>query len=130
MHILNLRVLMSLCNTLTIFFLIRGLMAIKKGDTKLHRKMMAFGIYTSAVLVIFYLLEAYLHGPIRHENPMGLFKFILITHIFLAVIIPFLVLRTAYLALKGNFEIHKKWAKITLPIWIYVSATGIIIYLT
>lgn len=126
---IDFKVLMSICNVVTVLLLIRGLVAIKKGDKILHRKMMTFGIYSSAILVVFYLLQAFFHGPIRHENTEGLFKFIMITHIFLATMTPFLVIRTAFLAMKERFDSHKKWAKITLPIWIYVSITGIIIYL-
>ena len=129
MESINFRILMSICNIITIFFLIRGVFAIKKRNRETHKKSMLSAIALSGVLIIFYLLDSFYHGPMKHNDPQGLFKFVLVSHIFLSAINPFTVLATTYFAIKGNFEIHKKMVKITLPIWIYVSATGIWIYL-
>ena len=58
-----------------------------------------------------------------------IYFFILITHIILAAIVPLLASRTLYLGLKGRLDQHRKIARITFPIWIYVSVTGILVYL-
>ncbi len=57
-----------------------------------------------------------------------LYLTILFTHMPLAALVPPLATRSIYLALKGRITQHKKWAKVTLPVWMYVSVTGVIIY--
>ena len=62
-------------------------------------------------------------GPIR-----TVYYVMLITHVILAIAIAYLVPRTFALAFKGEFERHKKWARIVFPIWLYVSVTGVLVY--
>ena len=87
----------------------------------------------SALFLVFYVIyHALTHGHPQHFGGTGNIRWvyftILYTHIPLAVAIAFLVPRTFIFALKGNFERHKAWARVTFPIWYYVSVTGVLVY--
>ena len=87
----------------------------------------------SALFLICYLtyhgLRHGLHTPFGGEGAVRtVYLLILWTHIPLAALIAFLVPRTFIFALKGDFERHRKWAKVTFPIWFYVSVTGVLVY--
>jgi uncharacterized membrane protein YozB (DUF420 family) len=85
----------------------------------------------SAVFLVCYLTYHYLvgHVPFRGQGPVRTVYFtILITHIILAVFVPILALRMFFLAWKGRWEAHRRLGKITMPIWLYVSVTGVVIY--
>jgi uncharacterized membrane protein YozB (DUF420 family) len=108
----------------------RYLIAGRKVD--LHRKVMVTAFGVSVAFLICYL--AYhvqvgsvpypKHGPIR-----AVYFTILITHTLLAVTVPVLAILTLRLALKREFERHRRLARWTFPIWLYVSVTGVIVYL-
>jgi uncharacterized membrane protein YozB (DUF420 family) len=74
------------------------------------------------------------HAHVGHVRYQGtgmlrtVYFSILLTHTILAAVIVPLILRTLYLAVKGRFEDHRKWARWTLPLWFYVSVTGVVIY--
>jgi putative membrane protein len=82
-----------------------------------------------ACYVVYHALT--LNHP-QHFGGTGLARhvyfFILVTHIPLAALIAYLVPRTFIFALKGDYERHKRWARVTFPIWYYVSVTGVLIY--
>ena len=93
---------------------------------------------TSAVVSALFLVTYLTYHTLRHglHTPFGgqgairtVYLVILWTHIPLAALIAFLVPRTFLFALKGNYERHRKWAKVTFPIWYYVSVTGVLVYL-
>jgi len=122
----------ALINSAVSFLLLVGLLTVKRGQYKLHRAVMM----TSMILSLLFLVSYICHhlfsestsfggeGPIRY-----VYYFILITHIILAaVILPF-ILYTSYRALVAEWPAHRKLAKITWPIWFYVSVTGVIVYL-
>jgi uncharacterized membrane protein YozB (DUF420 family) len=93
---------------------------------------MAAAFVTSAVFLACYLTYHYLvgHVPFRGEGAVRPVYFaILISHILLAVAVPVLALRMFFLAWKGRWEAHRRLGRITLPIWLYVSVTGVVIYL-
>jgi putative membrane protein len=125
-------------NTITTFLLIIGYYYIKisNGDRednkKKHIRCMCFAVMTSALFLIGYVTYHYFHGDTKYLG-LGLMRniyfFILITHIILSVIMVPLVFTTLYQATSRNFEKHKKFARITFPIWLYVSITGVLIYL-
>lgn len=119
-------------NGITALILILAVRAIKNGNKKVHERLMKTAI---ALSVVFLLLYVAYHmtsdstpfdgtGPIRY-----IYYFILITHIALSVIIIPLVLFTYVRALAERFDKHKKLARITFPIWLYVAVTGVIVYL-
>jgi uncharacterized membrane protein YozB (DUF420 family) len=119
-------------NSLSTLCLILGFISIKKKKINLHKTLMALAFVFSAFFLGFYL---YYHAHIGSKifPDLGFIKtiylIILIPHIILAAVMVPLIFATFYFGLKGNVTKHKKFAKITLPIWLYVSITGILIYL-
>jgi putative membrane protein len=119
-------------NGLTALLLISGVLAIKKGNRATHQKLMTSAIACSVVFLVMYV--AY-HMTAESTSFGGegiikyIFFFLLITHIILSVTIIPLVLFTYVRALSGQFDRHKKLAKITFPLWLYVAVTGVIVYL-
>ena len=118
-------------NGLSAIFLTLGFIAIKNKKTNLHRKMMVTAFSLSVIFLISYLTRFYLTGVHRFPGT-GLAKTFYLTlltsHTLLAAITPFLAIRTLYLASQKRFDAHKKIARITFPIWMYVSITGVVVY--
>lgn len=119
-------------NGLTAVLLVVGFIAIKNGRRSLHEQIMKACIFLSASFLVMYVIYHLTsestkfggEGTIRY-----VYLFILLTHILLSVcVIPF-VLFTFARALSGNFERHRRLAKWTFPIWLYVAVTGVIVYL-
>jgi len=119
-------------NALTAVLLISALVAIKNKNKKLHESLIKVCIGLSLVFLVMYILYHMTSEPTRFEGEGALkytYYFILISHILLSVmVIPF-VLVTYTRASFGEFEQHKKIAKITFPLWLYVAVTGVIVYL-
>lgn len=119
-------------NGLTALVLVLALLAIKNGKKELHRKLMFTCILLSASFLIMYIIyhitsESTSYGG---EGPVKyVYFFILITHILLSVAVIPLVLFTFVKALAQRFDKHKKLARITFPIWLYVAITGVVVYL-
>ena len=107
-------------------------MAIKKGNRKLHEQLNTTAIICSALFLVMYVAYHMTsnsttfggEGIIRY-----IYFFILITHILLSIVIIPFVLFTFMRAKLGQFSQHKKIAKITFPLWLYVAITGVIVYL-
>jgi putative membrane protein len=119
-------------NALTAVLLVVAVIQIKKGNRKTHERLMKFCILLSALFLVMYVA----YHMTSESTPYGgegtlryVYFIILISHIFLSIgVIPF-VLITYVRALTGNFQKHKKIAKFTFPIWLYVAVTGVIVYL-
>ncbi len=110
-----------------------GIYFAKNKKYVLHKRVMFTAIVLSSLFLVSYVLHHLLTASTSFPKDAGSIKyfyyFILITHIFLAgIILPFILL-TAYRALTAEFNKHKKIARITFPIWWYVSITGVIVYL-
>ncbi len=125
-------------NGLSALFLVAGYLFIRNGGRTGHRNCMVAAFVTSALFLACYLtyhgyLAWHLHkGPTRFLEPAWfrpIYLAILLTHTVLAVVIVPMVLRTLWHALKQNFEAHKRLARWTWPLWMYVSVTGVVIYL-
>ena len=125
-------------NGLSAVFLTAGYYFIRRKDQETHRKCMLAAFVTSTLFLICYLtyhgyLAYYLHrGPTIFKNPTWfrpIYLAILLTHTFLAVVIVPLVLVSLSRALKQRYELHRKIARWTWPLWMYVSVTGVVIYL-
>jgi len=118
-------------NALSATLLVSALIAIRGGNERRHRRLIIAAMTTSALFLISYLTRAALTGTHRFEGP-PLWRWgylvLLISHMTLAACVVPLVLRTAYLGLKDRREEHRRLARITFPIWLYVSVTGVIIY--
>lgn len=123
--------LINACINGTVSVLLVGaIAAVKTKNIVLHKKMMLSAIVLSVLFLISYVLHHLFTGSTHYEGAYkGLYFFILVTHIFLAAIVLPFVLFTAYRALTSEFDAHQKLAKITFPIWLYVSLTGVAVYL-
>lgn len=119
-------------NTAVSIILIAAFIAVKNKKHIAHRNLM----YTAIVLSTLFLISYIAHHTLAGDTKFGgegairyVYFFILITHIFLAAIILPFILFTAYRALTGEFGKHKKLARYTFPLWLYVSITGVLVYL-
>ena len=120
-------------NALAGFFLLLGWLAIRRKDQKTHRKWMLFALAASTLFLISYVTyHALIHGVTRYQG-QGIWRVvyftILLTHTPLAVIIVPFSLTAVWHAAHGNFKKHVRITKWLLPVWAYVSATGVVIYL-
>lgn len=119
-------------NGLTAVVLIAAVLAIKNGNRKLHENLMKVAIACSVAFLGMYVAYHMTSDSTKFRGE-GIIKyvyyFILISHILLSIIIIPLVLTTYVKALSERFDKHKKIAKITFPIWLYVAVTGVIVYL-
>lgn len=118
-------------NGLTALVLVIAVIAIKNKNRKLHENLMKFAITLSVMFLVMYVAY-HMTSDSTKFGEEGVVKyiyyFILITHILLSVVIIPFVLITYVRAITNNIERHKKIAKITFPIWLYVAITGVIVY--
>ncbi len=120
-------------NGLTAVVLVAAVMAIKKGNRKLHQRLIQFALVLSVLFLVGYVLRHITSDPVPYGDKESalywVYLFILITHVFLSIAVIPLVLFTYLRAYVGDFEGHKKLAKTTFPIWLYVAVTGVVVYL-
>lgn len=118
-------------NAITAVVLVMAVMAIKKGNRKLHENLMKFAIALSVMFLAMYVAYHMTSNPTKYGGE-GILKavyfFILITHISLSIITIPLVLVSYVRALSEKFDKHKQITKFTFPIWLYVAVTGVIVY--
>lgn len=136
----------AVINSIIAFLLVWALVAVKQSKWRLHKRLMMAALLLSVVFLVSYIAHHLLAGDTRYGDanfdgvvdagelaavgPMRLVYFaVLITHIFLAAIILPFILFTAYRALTAEFSAHKKLAKITWPLWLYVAVSGPVVYL-
>ena len=119
-------------NGLTAVLLIVAVIAIKNGKRKLHQNLMKTCILLSILFLGMYIA----YHMTSESTPFGgegviryLYLFILLTHIILSIVIIPLVLITYSKTYLEDFEAHRKWAKYTFPIWLYVAITEVVVYL-
>jgi putative membrane protein len=132
MSITDLPSLNAFLNGLAALLLFSGFLFIRRKNVAAHRACMLSAVLVSTAFLISYLVYHYHVGSIayRGQGWSRIFYFaILLTHTVLAAAIVPLVLVTLVRALRGRFERHARIARWTLPIWIYVSITGVLIYL-
>ena len=136
----------AILNSGVAVLLIAGIVAVRRAKYQLHRRFMVIAIILSVLFLISYVCHHLTtmdtkFGDINGDGILSLdekaavgnfryfYYFILLTHIPLAgIILPF-ILFTSYRALSGNYERHKKIARITFPLWLYVAVTGVTIYI-
>ena len=133
MNVQELPLLNASLNSLATLLIVAGLVAIKKERKGLHRVLMGGAIGVSAVFLTSYLIYHFNVAAVTkftHPGwPKTLYYFILITHVPLAALVLPLLVLTVVPAIKGRYEAHKRWARITAPVWLYVSVTGVLVYL-
>jgi uncharacterized membrane protein YozB (DUF420 family) len=133
---LKLPLLNACLNATSGVLLMAGLMAIKTGRREIHERLMISALVVSTAFLASYL---YYHlvvvrqtGPTRFHGTGWVrtgYLLMLTSHVVLAAAVVPLALRTTFLAQRQRFEAHKRWAKVTFPIWMYVSVTGVLVYL-
>ena len=136
----------AIINSVVALLLIAGLIGIKQKKYLLHKKIMLTAIILSVLFLLSYISHHLLagetmYGDTNHDGILSdeeksaagnlriVYYFILATHIPLAAIILPFILFTAYRALIGEYDRHKKLTRITWPVWFYVAVTGVIVYL-
>ncbi|MDQ7917014.1 DUF420 domain-containing protein [Mesonia sp. MT50] len=122
----------ALINGSTAFLLIVGYILIRKGETKLHRNVMITAFCLSSIFLVSYVISKVSNDPMPYGGEgflKPLYFFVLISHIILSAIIVPLVLFTMYRGLTKEYVKHRKIARWTFPIWLYVSVTGVLVYL-
>ncbi|MDX1950961.1 MAG: DUF420 domain-containing protein [Verrucomicrobiota bacterium] len=118
-------------NSLSAILLLAGYIFIRQKKQDLHKKCMVGAFITSALFLVCYLYYHYHARTTTFQNPAWFRPYylaILLTHTILAVAVLPLILMTFFRAFKGRFESHRKIARWTWPIWMYVSVTGVLIY--
>ena len=136
----------AVINSIVALLLLAGLVTIKQKKYVVHKKIMLMAMLLSVLFLLSYISHHLLagdtkFGDINHDGILSeeekttagnirlLYYFILLTHIPLAAIILPFILFTAYRALIGEYEQHKKLTRFTWPIWFYVAVTGVVVYL-
>ncbi|MBZ5543747.1 MAG: DUF420 domain-containing protein [Acidobacteriia bacterium] len=118
-------------NATSAVLLTLGFILIRRGKVRAHKACMLSAVGTSTLFLACYLTYHYFHGTTRFLGQglvRPLYFSILISHTVFAVVIVPLVLTTLYRALRGRFELHRRIARWTLPAWLYVSVTGVVVY--
>ena len=122
----------AVLNAVCAVCLVRGYLLIKKGKKREHRNMMLTALSLSALFLISYVTYHHYQGDTKFINPTNIkyvYFTILITHITASVAVVPMIFTTIYFAATKKFNKHPKIARITLPIWLYVSITGVMIFL-
>lgn len=118
-------------NAASATLLLLGLAAIRNGHREIHKRLMVSALAASVVFLVGYVVYHYAHGDTRYDG-IGAIRIlyfgILITHVLLSIVMLPMILTTFYLATRGRFAAHKRLARWTLPMWLYVSITGVVIF--
>jgi len=132
-------------NGLTALVLVAAVVAIRSEKRKIHENLMKTAIVLSCLFLLMYVAyhitsDTTLYGDLDHDGKLNahealkvssgllLYRIILVSHILLSIAIIPLVLFTYVKGIAGNFSSHRKLAKITFPIWLYVAITGVVVY--
>ena len=122
----------ALLNFTSAVCLISGYLSIKRGRKEIHRLFMLAAFSCSVIFLLSYLAYHYQVGSVKFSGQglaRTIYLGILLTHTVLAAVTAPLAIATLRPALGGRFDLHRKRARVTFPIWIYVSVTGVVVYL-
>ena len=111
--------------------LVSGLLAIRRGRRELHMKLMLAALLVATVFLASYVVYHHYHGDTRFggQGPVRpIYFFVLVTHILGSMVALPLVLTTLFFAFTRRFERHRRLARFTFPIWLYVSVTGVLVF--
>ncbi len=128
----TLPVLNAFLNASSALLIATGIVLIRRQRRVAHKRVMLAAVVTSSLFLVSYLWYHAHVGNVRfqgHGWPRPLYFFILVTHTVLAALVVPLVLVTLTRALRGRYERHRASARWTYPVWLYVSVTGVVIYL-
>lgn len=118
-------------NSLAAVLLVTGYSLIRQGKREAHRKVMLAAFGTSIVFLICYLVYHFQVGSVKFQGTglvRTVYLSILLTHTVLAAAVPVLAIITLRRAFAQRFDPHRRIARWTLPIWLYVSVTGVVVY--
>lgn len=132
-HLAFLPALNAVLNALCTVFLLIGFRHIMRREIAGHRNSMLGAFAVSSVFLVTYIVNHILHGdmlfPRSHPTARFIYLWILLTpHILLAIIALPMILITFFLSLSGRFPAHKRLARWTFPVWLYVSVSGVVVY--
>ena len=122
----------AILNFTSFLCLSAGYLFIRRGDRDAHRRAMLGAVTASVLFLVFYVTRFALTGTHRFAGEglaRTVYLAILFSHMILAVVVVPMVLRLLYLAFKDRFQEHRRLARWTFPVWMYVSVTGIVVYL-
>jgi protein SCO1/2/putative membrane protein len=131
MNLNALPALNAVLNATAAVLLCRGYVLIRAGQREAHRRTMLAAFSVSVAFLTSYLVYHALAGVVYYQHTgvlRGIYLAILSTHTVLAAIVPVLAIITLRRGLKGNFPRHRAIARWTFPIWLYVSVTGVVVY--
>ena len=130
-HLLFLPALNALLNALSAIALVTGFCFIHAKRVSQHRAAMFTAFVFSSIFLVTYITNHALHGDMRFQGP-GAIRYVyfplLISHVGLSVVALPMILITFFLSLSGRFPAHRRLARFTFPIWLYVSVSGVIVY--
>lgn len=132
MDVRDLPALNALLNTTAAVLLVAGYRFIRQGRREAHRRAMTAALIVSALFLASYLVYHAQVGSVKFQKTgwiRPVYFSILISHTVLAACVAPMALVTVWRAWKGRFEKHRRLARLTLPLWLYVSVTGVIVYL-
>ena len=121
----------AILNATSAVLLTLGYIFIRRKNVAAHKLCMLSAVVTSTLFLVFYLTYHYYHGTTRFTGQGAvrpLYFTILISHTVLAAVIVPLVVTTLDRALRERFDLHRRIARWTLPLWLYVSVTGVVVY--
>jgi len=130
-HLLFLPALNALLNSLSAIALVTGFCFIHAKRVSQHRAAMFTAFVFSSIFLVTYIINHALHGDTRFQGQGGIryvYFPLLISHIGLSVVALPMILITFFLSLSGRFPAHRRLARFTFPIWLYVSVSGVIVY--
>jgi uncharacterized membrane protein YozB (DUF420 family) len=122
----------AVLNLIATTLIVAGLLAIRAGAVARHKRCMLAAAAVSALFLVCYLTYHANTEPVRFAGQgwiRPVYYALLYSHIVLAAVQVPLILRTIWLGLRDRREQHRRWARITAPIWLYVSVTGVVVYL-
>ncbi|NDC64240.1 MAG: DUF420 domain-containing protein [Planctomycetia bacterium] len=122
----------AVLNATAAVLIVAGWLFIRRGNWRAHRAAMTAAFIVSTLFLICYLSYHALvgHVPFTGRGPVRAVYFtILVSHVLLAVLVPILAVAMFLLAMRGRWEAHRRLGRIAVPIWLYVSVTGVVIYL-
>ncbi len=130
-HLTFLPALNAILNTCCTVALLFGLRFIRRREITAHRNSMFTAFLFSSLFLVTYITNHAMHGDMRFLGQgtiRPVYFSLLISHIALSVVALPAILITFYLSLSGRFPLHRKVARVTYPIWLYVSVTGVVVY--
>lgn len=132
LSVADLPTLNAILNAISAVLITVGVYFIRKRRIEAHKRCMIAALVVSTAFLTSYVIYHYHAGSVSFQGQgwiRPVYFLILLTHVILAIVILPMVLRTAYLGLSNRFDKHVRIARWTFPIWLYVSVTGVLVYL-